>query len=537
MQASSRRNYMANNSDTTRGRGLARLDRASRWFILSLLVFSLVAIGHSWYRASLPSDGWTFPFEFDHGFQQYVFDDFVGGKDTPLQTGDILVAIEGKTVEQLVGAAISLESQRPINWGVGETVRYTVSRDGRLLDLEITLMPRQLGAILILLAKRVLLIAPGSLPQMLIGLFIFKRRPNNRGAQLLLLFVTTNFITIAIGQGVTGENMGIAELFFPLAYWPGMFFAILAFPLVVVPTIGYLFLRFPVEKGLIKAHPRSAVFLIYTVAPLVLFMGFLNTYLQPLTFWNSIFLTGAPLLFPLFNLIAVASLVHTLISTADPIRKAQSRWLLIGLIFGQILGNGFFFFLVELGVIPASLTIAILQAVLGLAFPISLLIVILKYKLWEIDIIINKSLVYGALTMILGLFFSGSLFVISRLFQDLTGGPVVAVAISATVFGIVFQPARYRLQSFVDRRFYNIQIDYQNAPKNRRELQLPARKPDTFEGFSNLELIGEGGMAKVYKAHMQGQSEPAQRGRFLAALPARGRDDLQAGASQHRKRV
>lgn len=450
---------MGSDLDTTRGRVMKRFDRASLWFILSLLSFSLIAIGHSWYRASLPSDGWTFPYEFDQGFQQYIFDEFYGNGVTPLRSGDILVAIEGHPVEQLVGAAIGLRPQRSSNWEVGQIVGYTVLREGREVDLDVALIRREPALIFAGILETLFLIQPGSLPQLLIAIYIFYRRPRNLAAQLLMVYTTVFFLTVIFGDAVTGENTGTAELFFPLAYWPGMFFSLLTFPLIIVPTTGYLFLNFPIEKGLVKAYPRIAALLIYTIAPLVLIIGFYNSYSHSLTFWISVLQAGAPFLFPLFTITAILSLVHTMTSSGTAILKAQSRWLLIGVFVGIVLGNGMIFFLIELGIIHASLSLTILQAVLGMAFPISLLIVILKYKLWEIDIIINKSLVYGTMTLLLAAIFGGSLFLISQQIQELAGGGLVAFGVSAAVFGVIFQPARYRLQRFVDQRFYNIQID------------------------------------------------------------------------------
>ncbi len=136
------------------------------------------------------------------------------------------------------------------------------------------------------------------------------------------------------------------------------------------------------------------------------------------------------------------------------------------------------------------------------ALPIAVGIAILKYRLYDIDLLINRSLVYGALTVLLSALFGVSLMAISQVFQNFAGGPLVAVAVSAGAFGIIFQPARRRLQRFVDQRFYNIQIDYQKTPPN-----LPAStsatqvlKQTRFGAYTDLYLIGRGGMAEVYKA-------------------------------------
>ncbi|MBN1312217.1 MAG: protein kinase [Anaerolineae bacterium] len=130
---------------------------------------------------------------------------------------------------------------------------------------------------------------------------------------------------------------------------------------------------------------------------------------------------------------------------------------------------------------------------------------ILRYRLWDIDFILNRSMVYGTITVLLAAVFGISLFAISHLFRHFAQGPLVAVAISAAFLGATFQPARRRIKRFVDRRFYNIQIDYQEHAR-ARDVSLPSEgatqiiRQTRFREYSNLELIGRGGMAEVYKA-------------------------------------
>ncbi|MBN1312216.1 MAG: protein kinase [Anaerolineae bacterium] len=156
---------------------------------------------------------------------------------------------------------------------------------------------------------------------------------------------------------------------------------------------------------------------------------------------------------------------------------------------------------------------------------ISIGVAILRYRLWDIDFIINRSVVYGAMTALLAAFLGISLLVITQLFQNFANGPIVAVAISAVTFGVVFQPARQYLRRFVDRRFYNIQIDYQR-PVDRR-LAPPSAEGATriikqthFGEYSNLEIIGRGGMAEVYKADHPMLQRPVAIKLLSAALAA-----------------
>ena len=87
-------------------------------------------------------------------------------------------------------------------------------------------------------------------------------------------------------------------------------------------------------------------------------------------------------------------------------------------------------------------------------------IAILRHKLWEIDIIINRTLVYGSLTTLLGLLYFALIFGLQFLFQGFVGkNNDVAIVISTLVIAALFQPLRRRLQKIVDRRFYRSKYD------------------------------------------------------------------------------
>lgn len=183
------------------------------------------------------------------------------------------------------------------------------------------------------------------------------------------------------------------------------------------------------------------------------------------------------------------------------IEKVQIKWVVYACAF---------FGVIYLSLLPVSFEsdniflnnlFSILFGASLLVVPVGISIAILRYRLWDIDFIINRSLVYGALTVMLAAILGGSLFLISRLFRDFAGGSLVAVAVSASVFGAIFQPARRKLQRFVDRRFYNIQIDYQKT-----QLPLPSESPTQvlhgmqIGAYRDLELVGKGGMAEVYRS-------------------------------------
>ncbi|CAN5354173.1 hypothetical protein BH24ACT7_BH24ACT7_15810 [soil metagenome] len=86
-------------------------------------------------------------------------------------------------------------------------------------------------------------------------------------------------------------------------------------------------------------------------------------------------------------------------------------------------------------------------------------IAILRYRLYDIDRIINRTLVYGALTAILGLVYVGSVVVLGGLLRPVTGSNDLAVAGSTLAVAALFSPLRRRVQGFVDRRFYRSRYD------------------------------------------------------------------------------
>jgi hypothetical protein len=94
------------------------------------------------------------------------------------------------------------------------------------------------------------------------------------------------------------------------------------------------------------------------------------------------------------------------------------------------------------------------------AIPIAVGSAILKYRLYDIDLIINRTLVYGSLTATLALIYLGGVVGLQYVFRTLTGqGSTLAVVASTLVIAALFNPLRGRVQALVDRRFYRRKYD------------------------------------------------------------------------------
>ena len=123
-------------------------------------------------------------------------------------------------------------------------------------------------------------------------------------------------------------------------------------------------------------------------------------------------------------------------------------------------------------------TVFIVVAFTGfLLMPVAVAVAILRYRLYEIDRIVSRTLVYASLTVVLGGAYVGLVLGGQALFSSFAGGSNLAIAGSTLVVAALFLPVRSRLQGFVDRRFYRRRYDAQRTleafgARLREQVQL-----------------------------------------------------------------
>jgi hypothetical protein len=100
-----------------------------------------------------------------------------------------------------------------------------------------------------------------------------------------------------------------------------------------------------------------------------------------------------------------------------------------------------------------------LTGIVATALPVVIAIAVLRYRLYEIDRIVSRAVVYAVLTIVLGGAYVGLVLASEAAFASLARGSSVAVALSTLVVAALFFPARRWVQRFVDRRFYRSKID------------------------------------------------------------------------------
>jgi hypothetical protein len=118
------------------------------------------------------------------------------------------------------------------------------------------------------------------------------------------------------------------------------------------------------------------------------------------------------------------------------------------------------------------LTLALLPVAAGIA--------ILRYRLFEIDVVIRRTLIYGAVVVVLGAVYVALILALQTLLTKVTGGGTLPVALSTLVIAVLFGPVRSRIRELVDRRFYRSRYDVARAHEALVDRMRDTADPDAL---------------------------------------------------------
>lgn len=407
-----------------------------RWAVLvvafGLILLSTIQLA---YRYTLPTDGWAVLSSDDLDHPDWIYMANLVGAPSHLQRDDRLVAVAGQSVAGQTGTSLLA----PPGWRVGQMMNFQVIRQDQSITVAIPVVQWTPAALwrMLLESLEILVGLLGGLMLTGLALYTFWQRPEAPGAGPLLLLGAT-FLAIQISHALPD---GLSVQFNRVAFYADGVFGYLLFGVMLGPSLLAFALQFPRPKGVIERHPWLGV------APFGLGL-----------------LVGAALLSgqaPTFGWLAtvgmlIASLVsflHAVRTQRDAISRVQLQWAGCGLLVGIAL---------MLLVLPAARGMVahpLLARLMGAGFQlgftvlgVTLAIAILRYRLFDIDLVINRALVYAVLTTGVVTIYVLVVGYLGWLFR--TEGNLTLSLIATGLIAVGFAPARQLVQRGVNRLLY-----------------------------------------------------------------------------------
>ena len=426
----------------------SRFNRGSWLTIIASILLLVVIVAVNAYRATLPTDGWIYD-----GFGGAFSVDLLG-LPSGIQVGDQPVAIGGVQIENIANRPMLAPGTLPQGWQAGGVVTYSLDRDGKNINVQVPVVRWDLAAVRRAFPQWLAAWWDSTLIAILyflVGAFVFYRRPGSPAAQVLLFLGAVALSMNTLFSWSIADSLDMAA-FTASALLGNYIWAMLFFP-----TLFLLSLVFPRAKRPFRDHPRLTLAALYLAVPLVLFtIGTQSNLVGGFAGFGMV---------AVYSLLTVVSIIHTYFHLReDPVGRAQVKWVGLGvalvagyqMVFNVIfLSTGFAFFTVE------PWWTGLLESMVRLSLPVTVGIAILRYRLFDIDVIIRRTLQYTLLTGLLALVYFGSVLLGQRIAGALTGeqnSPLVVV-ISTLLVAALFGRLRRRVQDFIDRRFYRQKYD------------------------------------------------------------------------------
>jgi predicted Ser/Thr protein kinase len=283
-----------------------------------------------------------------------------------------------------------------------------------------------------------------------------------------------------------------------------------------IPMLQYINLMMILALIFLFVFPDGRLVPRWAMVPIILIVPwrlFHTLYLAPaIGIVNAGYLVDLPVW-----AVALGAQAHRYRKLSTPTQRQQTKWVIAGISIGA--AARFAAIIIHVGAqsllhlpgIPDIFLVRgitfMLSSLVAMAFPITLTFAMLRYRLWNIDFVISRAMIYGGLTVLLGAVFAGGFFALRALLAAALGSTQtgVAIGVSAALVVGLFAPARRRLRRFVDRRVYGIELDYQEALRayavHEKAIRKEAKTKSHFGQYTGLELLGRGGMGEVYRGY------------------------------------
>jgi signal transduction histidine kinase/CheY-like chemotaxis protein len=409
-------------------------------WVLCLLLF----FGITWVYLWLPLDGATgdsSSITSDGFLVQWLLEERPGG----LMVGDIITHMEGYTLEEWLRGIPSVLDQED-----GGIVTYNILRGMQHLELQIELTPIPFRAVLARWSLQLLVI----LCFFIIGSVIFWKRPHEPAARWQMIF----FVLLALQYWIDGYNIQPGTLLWGWPFWFHYTLENFSWFLAYASLLMFV-LVFPQTNVLIKHFPRIVPWIVLSSGLIVQ----LATYLQAPTIASAINSGSRVSFIPVVVqlLLAAGIFIHSGITNREPVARAQFKWIMFGCsvpLVVSILGYSLPFALVGQPLVPRE--VSMFSSVL---VPISFAVAVLRYRIFDLEFIINRGLVYATLTMLLGgiyiLIVRGLTLVAQALMP--TNNETLIIFIATLTIALAFAPLRERVQILIDRAFFRSKVNYQ----------------------------------------------------------------------------
>jgi MFS family permease len=425
-------------SSTANQQGETRFNR-SAWVVLAFaLALVLLSAAQIAYRYTLPTDGWSvYTTQVDQA--DWVYSSNLVGAPSGLQQNDALLVVDELLVQ---GSATSSAVLPPPGWVAGQSVDMTVQRGEREVSILVPVVRWTPGALwrynISDMVKLISLL--GTLTLFAVGLFTFIKRPGVLAARALLVLCSASFANSL--SGLLPD--GLSVQFDPLAFAFTAFFSYIIFGTLLAPSILAFTLLFPNPKNVIQRYPWMGLL------PYALGLAILIALLAGVPGSIGWFGTLGMLL------ASIASMVHSGFTQRDAVSRAQLRWAIGGFVAGLVLS--LLTFPAAFGWVTNPFLAQLLGSGVSIGFTVisvCLAIAVLRYRLWDIDVIIRRTLVYAALTATLALVYFGSVILLQNLVTAIGGQQTAIVTVISTLLiAALFTPLRRRIQNDIDRRFF-----------------------------------------------------------------------------------